>query len=545
VRTAWWKAALVLYGIANALLYSALLPLWEGFDEPFHYGYAEHIVADRTFPELGKSNLSREIWNSLHLAPGSEVVKQNLPWIITYSEYFRMPESERMRLRSEIEHIARDLHPSDSPNYEAQQAPLAYLILAAEDEGLSHSGLLKRVLILRSVNAAFAVLLTAAALFALASILEVPGPFQFALVFMTFSSQMFYASVAHICNDWLAIPLMIALVAYCASVRSKPTPRNQVLTAATLVVGLLSKAYFLAMIPLVAVVFASLAARHPRERTRILLISLTAVACCLPWYGRNFLLYGNLTGMQQFVYGANWRQVVLDIPRVPWAHSLKALAFQSIWTGNNSFTSFSAVTVQLFLSGLGVAAGIYIAGKIREKNRIPGPARTVIAACALYTLALAWFTALTYSATGGSAISASPWYVQPFISVVEALLLRGLARFGRTGVVVTLSMIWLSAYMAVATYWVKLIPLYAGYPGERTTLRGLIAWYGAGPAQINANLETVAVGGPLQIGFFLVLTTALAVALAAALTKALSRRDQWWTGFISAGEGGNATLSGP
>ena len=33
------QGLLIAYGVANALLYATLLPLWEGFDEPFHYSY--------------------------------------------------------------------------------------------------------------------------------------------------------------------------------------------------------------------------------------------------------------------------------------------------------------------------------------------------------------------------------------------------------------------------------------------------------------------------------------------------------------------------
>jgi hypothetical protein len=526
MRASRWKVALVAYGIANALLYSALLPLWEGFDEPFHYGYVEHIVANHTLPELGKSNLSREIWNSLRLVPGSEVVKGNLPWITTYSDYFRLPESERARLRYDVDHIARDLRPSDSPNYEAQQAPLAYLILAAEDESLSGVGLLNRALILRSLNAVLAVLLTAAVLFSLASRLDVPKPFQLLLVFITFSSQMLYASVAHICNDWLAIPLMVWLVERCLALRSRPTLFNQILTLFVLVAGLLTKAYFLAMVPLVAFLLVRLAVEDRGRRIRTALLCAAAVICCFPWYARNLRLYGNLTGMQQSLHGTDWHQVGSAVTQVPWIRSLKALVFQSVWTGNNSFTSFSAVTIKLCLFVLTIAAGLYVVEATRRKEPLPDAARIVIAACALYALAIIWFTVLSYSATAGLYASASPWYVQPFIPVAEALLLSGLARFGRIGMAVTLSIIWLSAYMAIATYWVKLIPLYAGYPGERTTLMGLTAWYRTSAAQIKANLATVAVGGPQQITIFLLLTTALAIVLAVMLIRLLSHRNQ-------------------
>ena len=37
------RHAIMMFGILNACLYSALLPLWEGFDEAFHYGYVETL----------------------------------------------------------------------------------------------------------------------------------------------------------------------------------------------------------------------------------------------------------------------------------------------------------------------------------------------------------------------------------------------------------------------------------------------------------------------------------------------------------------------
>jgi hypothetical protein len=49
------------FGVLNAVLYSMLLPLWDGFDEPFHYGYVETLAVRRTIPRLGSTPLSEEI----------------------------------------------------------------------------------------------------------------------------------------------------------------------------------------------------------------------------------------------------------------------------------------------------------------------------------------------------------------------------------------------------------------------------------------------------------------------------------------------------
>jgi len=65
-----------------------LLPLWEGFDEPFHFGYVQYLASERKFPDPRKSRLSEEVGRSLLLAPASVAVKRNLPKVTTYPEFF-------------------------------------------------------------------------------------------------------------------------------------------------------------------------------------------------------------------------------------------------------------------------------------------------------------------------------------------------------------------------------------------------------------------------------------------------------------------------
>jgi hypothetical protein len=82
------RRLLMVYAILNAVLYSMLLPLWEGFDEPFHFGYVQQLANGRAFPDARSARLSREAWQSIRLAPASDAVKANLPEVVTYSEYF-------------------------------------------------------------------------------------------------------------------------------------------------------------------------------------------------------------------------------------------------------------------------------------------------------------------------------------------------------------------------------------------------------------------------------------------------------------------------
>src|SRR3954467_397616 len=112
--------ALLAYGVLNATLYTGLLPLWEGFDEPFHYGYVQHVRTQLALPRLGETNLSSEVWASIPLAPSSHVVQHNIPQVVTFREYFRLPAGERWALRKRLYSIdpGAALLPSGTRNYE-------------------------------------------------------------------------------------------------------------------------------------------------------------------------------------------------------------------------------------------------------------------------------------------------------------------------------------------------------------------------------------------------------------------------------------------
>jgi hypothetical protein len=137
-------------------------------------------------------------------------VKQNLPWVTTFDTYFKLAPEERARRRS----AQSDLLPDRSEgtcgtNYEAHQAPLAYGVLAPIDALLRHSSLLSRVWYLRAFWAISSCLATGVALWLLGRRLHLEPLAGYTVIFVVFSSQMFYASTAHIANDWLAVPLMV------------------------------------------------------------------------------------------------------------------------------------------------------------------------------------------------------------------------------------------------------------------------------------------------------------------------------------------------
>ncbi len=511
-------AALIAFGVLNAVLYAALLPLWEGFDEPFHYAYVEQLSEHREFPELGRTPLSGEVWTSLHLAPASAVVKANLPWVTTFEEYFRMTPGERERRRAQLEGVSRMTGSPNGLNYEAHQAPLAYVVLAFADEAWSSSNLLTRVWRLRLICGVLASVATAVFLFALAKRLRLSAPFRASLVFVVLSSQMFYATTAHVANDWLAVPLMVLLMERSVALRERPMIGNVLAASATLAAGLLTKAYFLAMVLLPAVILLSLIARRRLPWYGGVLFAGLIAACCGPWYARNLRLYRNLSGMQEAAHGAKWFEIAASFFRVPWALSLKQMAFASLWTGNNSFTGFSVVTLSAMLAGFAAAAAMYAIWCVQRGMRLPGGEAIVLSGCALYGCALLYSTTLSFWFTKGTSIAASPWYAEPLVPILLALPFSGLARFGRLGRAVVIWLIWCSAWVISISYWAKLIPLYGGYSGERATPLRLLAWYGSPSSKIAGKLSATAMTGPALIFALAAAVTAGAAGLAGLLT---------------------------
>src|SRR5262249_4434673 len=113
------RTLLLAYGLLNAALYAALLPLWEGFDEEFHYGYVQYLGAHHRFPILGSTGLPEEINQSISLLPMSHVMIDNLhlQGVRTFDQYFALDSAERHRLYGQAWRIAPELSARESARF--------------------------------------------------------------------------------------------------------------------------------------------------------------------------------------------------------------------------------------------------------------------------------------------------------------------------------------------------------------------------------------------------------------------------------------------
>jgi hypothetical protein len=273
-----------------------------------------------------------------------------------------------------------------------------------------------------------------------------------------------------------------------------------------LAAGLLTKAYFLAF----AVIALATAIRRIHFRPA-LLSALVVLALAAPWYVRNILLYGNVSGTQEEFGGIGWQQALAAVPKMNWPAATLQLARTSLWTGNNTFFTFSSDTLDLLLILLAIAL---IAWGARRKA-IQSAEKTVSAAVVVFSLAVAYASCASFAYLHGESSAASPWYTQVLLVPVLALAYLGMSRWHRSGIALAGCTVVLWAWVLMATWVAKLFPMYSGMPLAPMRIRDLWSWYLGANHSRDLTLLALAPAPVLYTGLSisLVMTIALAILL--------------------------------
>lgn len=516
------RKAVLLFGIVNAALFSALLPLWEGFDEAFHYGYVETLWQTRRLPVLGGTKIPYDVSASFQLAPLSHVLTLSIPEAISYDAWFALPQDQRAQRRRDLELLIPEPRISSRPNYEAHQPPLAYVLLAPLDWSMARFPLTVRVLVLRL----FCALCSAVFLFfgaaALCRELDVPEPFATTALFTIFCSEMLYATTAHVANDWLAVGISAFFLAALAAFASKPDQRSALRIAAWLSAGLLTKAYFLIFAVLAAGIAAILVWRNRTSLRMVLGGAALVIVTASPWYLRNWALYGNVAGTHEAFDGIGIRQALEAAPHIDWLATSGYLARASLWTGNNWFNSYSSATLDIMLGllALGMAAWAI-------KRRAVQPSELAIfAAVFLFSAGVAYASCASFADRGADVAGASPWYTQVLLAPVIALVYLGLSRWKRIGAGAAAVTVALWGWVLVATWTVKLFPMYSGGGAAVSRGRDVWNWYAHGAAAHSRDLSLSALAPAAWLYAGLLISITLAGVLSTLLIRALAIRGE-------------------
>ncbi len=499
------RIAIFLYAVVAVALYACALPLWEGWDEPFHYGYVESLAVWHQIPVLNQATLSQEITDSLTLTPLPRFLAQAVHGSISFEDWHKQTAAQRSAMRARLIQLAPELRfqRGPNPNYEAQQTPLAYLLLAPADIVLGGLQLLPRILVLRLVEGTVSVTLLFFALTQLARALALTNAYRDALLFCALSIQVVWAAIGHVGNDALAIPLTVWFFALLMQ------RRKLLWLALVLAAGLLTKAYFLSFAPVFLVACVHRWREGDTSWRRVTVAWLVVIAAAAPWYARNLQLYKSFSGTQESVSGIGVRQALTAVPHIHWFRSLLIFFRSSLWTGDWSFVAYSRGT-------LAVEQLLLLAGFVLYCSRIQRMRAAewlLWTGCGCFGLGLFYQTCVTWVHTHGEATTPEPWYWQGVAMCLFALLFAGFERAPRLGQFFAAGMCAVTAWIAFSTFWVKMLPGYGGGIG-RATVGVVVAWWTAQPAR---DLHDAALAAPSIIFPLLICFTGLLLLVAAQL----------------------------
>ncbi len=271
-------------------------------------------------------------------------------------------------------------------------------------------------------------------------------------------------------NEGLSIAMgSIAVLAVISVWDSPPSAIRGALVGLTLGAALLTKAYFLALVPWAAFVLASVLIRDRKQRKAAGLQLATALAACLMvagwYYQRVFALTGTITGEQNDI-GArashiSWADA---IAANPWGRILDFIIGSYIWLGNWSFLvvrtwMYRSVEAIFVLGFLGI-----IIQFVRARSSLPKAAAICILAmpCVLLLAGLCFHSIQGFRSAGN--IGTMGYYLLCLVVPNTILLFVGLFRLlpDRWGLLVApVLAILFNALEQFGTTFL-LLPYYAG-----------------------------------------------------------------------------------
>jgi hypothetical protein len=566
---AWTRRCIILAGVLwfcflmKLVFYTGFVPLWEGYDEFAHFAFVQHLADSYKLPDLLTARTSLEVAESLRLAPVPWTIRQWTPGWTTEDDFWRLPASSQEQRERGLKQIPPALSREPSRvlrSYEAQQPPLAYLLYSIPYALFRSASLLTRAWVVRIAGSAIASLVV---------------PFGFILARRIFGNPMqavgavaivasmpeLMMTADHGGNEPLGIVLGTACVyGLCLLVADLRKPiRHALFLGCLLGCGLLSKAYFLTMIPAIAGTFVVLLWRTPKSRRRIaiqlIVTFVVATAIAGWWYGRALHATGTLTGEQIAIAARQSTTPTLRaIEKIDWFRVADFALASHLWLGGWSFLVLRAWMYRVMELVFLVACAGLVFRFVRRDMRLPAaslPYRTNAAGSRMsgqlvicmaillsFGAGMAYYAFTTYLATGKAGVLG--YYAYALVVPEAVCLVAGICALvpvaWKRFIVPTLVVFF--AAMEVYGTVLCLMPYYAGITvhtarGSVPAMQASRLWNG-GIAEIFRNL---AVNKPdflpagvllaLWVGFLLAVAGIVAVSV---LVASLGERGESGTG---------------
>ena len=422
--------------LVRGAFYCSLLPLWEGWDEYAHVAWLQHWIQTGTLPR-GTDGISREIDESLRLAPLPAELRWMGPPYLTYEQWWALPEADRAQRRTALHTIppgwASQPGARKFDSYEAQQPPLYYWLLSVPARAALRWPLAERVLLLRWLSLLLASL--SLPFTWLAARETLPEKLRLIPVALLAVAPGFAIDVSRVANDALLIPAAAALLWLLARRKASAAAAG-----VTLGIALLAKASALVFLPAIALLW------FRKARRELAVALLLGVAMGGWWYVGNLLAGRSLTG---WILDKGTLYTFAGITRINWLSALDVEAKSFIWFGGWSF-----LTLKSWMYRVPEALAIFaLAGLIlRRPARLATPWAVTLWA----VLAFAWGILAYYAAQGVPNLPG--WYLWPFAPALGILLTAGLARGARLLIIALALLDLYGAAAVMAPYYAGLLP---------------------------------------------------------------------------------------
>ncbi len=373
--------------LARTAFYSSALPLWEGFDEWSHFSVIRRMALRGEFLVPRDSPVPRDVAASLDLAPVPWALRSMPPPSVTHDVYWRLPAAGRAQREAAFRSVPARWAFEDSAGsltaYEALQPPLYGWLMVPVARVATPRGLADEVLWLRLVSSAIGSLAIPLVFLVGRSVFRC-DTVALGCAAVVAAMPEFAFDMARVGNECLAV-VLFTLLTWLAleAVLKGLSYRRAAAIGVVLGLGLLTKAYFLAAVPAIAVL-AGYTFWRSQARLRALFGALIVAAASFSiagwWYVRNLRTTGTLSGLSEAVMlrGTDQASLLHRAGEVHWARAVDTILLSHLWFGG-----WSGLTVRSWMYHLFYAVMILAAIGIVRAIRQPA----VAAAAVIY----AWF----------------------------------------------------------------------------------------------------------------------------------------------------------
>ncbi len=458
--------------LVRALFYCGAVPIWEGYDEYSHFALIQYVATHHGRFPLGtiSPNSSRAVAESRRLTPGAWIIHDPSRGILSYEEYFDLPSTEQRARRSRLETLpvewSREEAAPREQLYEAQQAPLYYWIMAPVYGLLEGLSIPTIVWILRSLT----VLIASAAV----PLAFLTGRRVFrndalalgtALVVASFPEL--FIDTGHVSNEGLAVVMggLFVLLAL-RMAEEKPSTGSGVRFGIVLGAALLTKAYFLALIPLAAVVLYRSAASRSRAARQAVAAMVSCMVVSGWWYIHNVVFTGTLTGQLEDALAAGSKVSLLRaVGQIGWVKVFDFIMLSHIWLGGWSFLvvrtwMYRVVEVVMLVAMAGVCIQV-----VRPRSALPRPKDLGLLALpnVVMIAGLCFHATQAFRAHGGSTGTLG-YYLYALVVPESVVLIAGIARTIPARIQLTAIPLAVFVLISLEQFgaWFVLFPYYGG-----------------------------------------------------------------------------------